>query len=184
MIPRNAADVKAPRPTPKEMRPFYEEVARLFLGATRGDPFEALHALALTTGLRRGELLGVRWDDVDVERGTLRVGRALLREGGRHAVVETKTRRGRRQVNLTPRTVKALRTHRKRHGRCARVASGRVPPTLHTRNVIGEQNVESRGFFGNSVDRADIFCELRKRSILRGRTSPLRLSKKFGTKIP
>jgi integrase len=42
------------------------------------------------------------------------VGRALVREGGRHLVGETKTRRGRRQVNLTPRTVAALNTHRKR----------------------------------------------------------------------
>ena len=114
LIPRNAADVKAPRPTPKEMHPLYEEEARTFLETTRGDPFEALYVLALTTGLRRGEHLGLRWDDVDLERGTLRVGRALVREGGRHAVGETKTRRGRRQVNLTPRTVKALRTHRKR----------------------------------------------------------------------
>ncbi|CAN5894213.1 site-specific integrase [soil metagenome] len=114
LIPRNAADVKAPRPTPKEMRPFSEEEARLFLEATRGDPLEALFVLALTTGLRRGELLGLKWADVDLDRGTLRVGRALVREGGRHAVGETKTRRGRRQVNLTPRTVKALRTHRKR----------------------------------------------------------------------
>jgi integrase len=114
LIPRNAADVKAPRPTPKEMRPLSEEEARTFLEATRGDPFEALYVLALTTGLRRGELLGLRWDDVDLERGTLRVGRALVREGGRHTVGETKTRRGRRQVNLTPRTVRTLRTHRKR----------------------------------------------------------------------
>ncbi len=59
-------------------------------------------------------LLGLRWDDVDLERGTLRVGRSLVREGGRHTVGETKTRRGRRQVNLTPRTVNALKAHRKR----------------------------------------------------------------------
>ena len=96
LIPRNAADVKAPRPTPKEMRPFSEEEARLFMEATRGDTFEALYVLALTTGLRRGELHGLRWDDVDLERGTLRVGRALVREGCRHVVGETKTRRGRR----------------------------------------------------------------------------------------
>jgi integrase len=113
LIPRNAADVKAPRPTPKEMRPLSEEEARTFLEAARGDQFETLYVLALTTGLRRGELLGLRWDDVDLERGTLRVGRAHVREGGRHAVGETKTRRGRRQVNLTPRTVNTLRAHRK-----------------------------------------------------------------------
>ena len=49
-----------------------------------------------------------------MERGTLRVGRSLVREEGRHTVGETKTRRGRRQINLTPRTVHALKAHRKR----------------------------------------------------------------------
>lgn len=116
LIPRNAADVKAPRPAPKEMRPLSEVEARVFLefARTSGDRFEALYVLAISTGLRRGELLGLRWDDVDLERGTLRVGRSLVREGGRHTVGETKTRRGRRQVNLTPRTVSVLKSHRKR----------------------------------------------------------------------
>ena len=116
LVPRNAADVRAPRPAPKEMRPLSEVEARLFLevAKTSGGRFEALYVLAITTGLRRGELLGLRWDDADLERGTLRVGRSLVREGGRHTVGETKTRRGRRQVNLTPRTVSALKAHRKR----------------------------------------------------------------------
>jgi integrase len=98
------------------MSPLSEDEARAFLETAKvsGDPFEALYVLAITTGLRRGELLGLRWDDVDLERGTLRVGRALVRGGGRHTVGETKTRRGRRQVNLTPRTVSALTAHRKR----------------------------------------------------------------------
>ncbi len=96
------------------MRPLSEVEANTFLQVARtsGDRFEALYVLAITTGLRRGELLGLRWDDVDLERGTLRVGRSLVREGGRHTVGETKTRRGRRQVNLTPRTVSALKAHR------------------------------------------------------------------------
>jgi len=116
LVPRNAADVEAPRPAPKEMRPLCEAEANAFLQAARtsGDRFEALYVLAVTTGLRRGELLGLRWDDLDLERGTIRVGRSLVREGGRHKVGETKTRRGRRQVNLTPRTVNALEAHRKR----------------------------------------------------------------------
>ncbi len=115
-MPRNAADVKTPRPAPEEMRPLSEGEARAFLDAAResGDRFEALYVLAITTGLRRGELLGLRWEDADLERGTLRVGRALVRERGRHSAGETKTRRGRRQVNLTPQTVSTLRTHRKR----------------------------------------------------------------------
>src|SRR5919112_589988 len=116
LIPRNAADVKAPRPVPDEMRPLSEAEARTFLDAARGagDRFEALYVLAVTTGLRRGELLGLRWDDADLDRGTLRVGRALVRVGGRHVIGETKTRRGRRRINLTPRTVAALKAHRKR----------------------------------------------------------------------
>jgi integrase len=116
LLPRNAADVEAPRPAPKEMRPLSEKEANTFLQVARtsGDRFEALYVLAITTGLRRGELLGLRWDDVDLERGTLRVGRSLVREGGRHTVGETKTRRGRRQVNLTPRTLSALEAHRTR----------------------------------------------------------------------
>jgi len=116
LVPRNAAAVKAPRPTPEEMHPLSENEARALLNAARSheDRFEALYMLAITTGLRRGELLGLRWEDLDLERGVLRVGRALVREGGRHTLGETKTKRGRRQVNLTPRTVSALRAHRKK----------------------------------------------------------------------
>ena len=114
LVPRNAADVKAPRPSPEEMRPLSEQQARVFLEAAAESDFEALYVLAITTGLRRGELLGLRWEDADLERGTLRVGRALVRERGSHKLGETKTRRGRRQVGLTPRTVQALKAHRKR----------------------------------------------------------------------
>ena len=116
IVPRNAADVKAPRPTPEEMHPLSEDEAHTFLGTAKasGDRFGALYVLAITTGLRRGELLGLRWDDVDLERGTLRVVRALVREGTRHTLGETKTRRGRRQINLTPWTVNALKAHRKK----------------------------------------------------------------------
>jgi integrase len=116
LIPHNAADVKAPQPAPEEMRPLSETEARAFLDAAgrSGDRFEPLYVMAITTGLRRGELLGLRWDDADLERGTLRVARSLVREGGSHKLGETKTRRGRRQVNLTPRAVAALKAHRKR----------------------------------------------------------------------
>jgi integrase len=116
IVPRNPADVKAPRPAPEEMHPLSEVEAQALLQTAResGDRFEALYMLAITTGLRRGELLGLRWNDVNLERGTLRVGRALVREGGRYTVGETKSRRGRRQINLTARTVNALKIHRKK----------------------------------------------------------------------
>ncbi len=68
------------------MRPLSEVEARTFLEVIRGDRFEALYVLAITTGLRRGELLGLRWDDADLERGKLPVGCSLVREGRRYEV--------------------------------------------------------------------------------------------------
>ena len=114
LLPRNAADVKAPRPAPDEMRPLSEDEAGRFLDAASeaGDRFEALYVLAITTGLRRGELLALRWEDADLEKGTLRVGRSLTREKGRYLLGDTKTKKGRRRVNLTPRAVSALKAHR------------------------------------------------------------------------
>jgi len=113
LLPRNAADVKAPRPAPKEMRPLSEDEARRFLETARGDTFEALYVLAVTAGLRRGELLALRWDDLDLDRATLRVARSLTRERGRYLLGDTKTKKGRRQVNLTHRTVTVLGARRK-----------------------------------------------------------------------
>jgi integrase len=116
LIPRNAAAVKAPRPVPKEINPLSAEEARALLEAAVavGDRFEALYVLAITAGLRRGELLGLRWEDADLKRGVMRVGRALVREGGGYRPGNTKTKRGRRSIRLTPRAISALKAHRKR----------------------------------------------------------------------
>jgi integrase len=114
LIPRNAAAIKAPRPDPEEMHPLSADEASALLKAARGERFEALYVLAITTGLRRGELLGLRWRDVDLEHSVLQVGRALVREGGRHRLGETKTKRGHRSIRLTSHAVSALGAHRKR----------------------------------------------------------------------
>ncbi len=114
LIPRNAAAVKAPRPDPEEIHPLSAEEANALLKASRDERFEALYVLAITTGLRRGELLGLRWRDVDLESGVLRVGRALIREGGRYRLGETKTKRGHRSIRLTSFAVRTLGAHRKR----------------------------------------------------------------------
>src|SRR5215208_6699462 len=60
LIPRNAAAIKAPRPDPEEMHPVSADEASALLESARGDRFEGLYVLAITTGLRRGELLGLR----------------------------------------------------------------------------------------------------------------------------
>jgi integrase len=114
LIPRNAAaSVKAPRPREKEVRPLTQEQARSFLEAVRGDRFEALYVLAVHCGLREGELLGLKWDDLDLDAETLAVRRTLsqTREHG-HVFELPKNGKG-RQIKLTTGALKALRRHRK-----------------------------------------------------------------------
>jgi integrase len=121
------------------MRPLSEAEVRAFLDTAKesGDRFEALYVFAITTGLRRGEVLALRWDDADLERGVLHVSRALVREGSRHVVGETKTKRGRRLVNLTPSTVTALKTHR----RCQLEERMRLSGLYKDRGLIFATNV-------------------------------------------
>jgi integrase len=77
LIPRNVTDaVKAPRPLKKEVQALDPDQARAFLEAARGDRLEALYVVAVTTGLRQGELLGLRWADMDLEAGKLAVRRS------------------------------------------------------------------------------------------------------------
>ncbi len=115
LIPRNPSDgVKAPTPMPKEMHPLSAQKARQLLAAARGDRFEALYVLAVHTGMRSGELLGLKWDDVDLDRSTVRVRRTLTRKGTGYVLGEPKTKQSRRTVRLTQRAVEALRSHRVR----------------------------------------------------------------------
>jgi integrase len=68
LIARNPADaVKAPSPATEEMRPLSADEARRLLDVAKGDRLEALYVLAVHTGMRRGELLGLKWSDVDLE---------------------------------------------------------------------------------------------------------------------
>jgi integrase len=84
------------------------------LQAARVERLYALYVLALCLGLRRGELLGLRWDDIDLDTGTLEVVHALQRVGGALRFVEPKTEDSARTVPLPPLCVDALREHRRR----------------------------------------------------------------------
>jgi integrase len=70
------------------------------------------HSLKIVqTGMRQGELLVLKWEDVDLNEGVIHVRRMLVCSGGRIAIGEPKTKRSRRPVNLTGAAVKALKTH-------------------------------------------------------------------------
>jgi integrase len=79
-----------------------------------GDRLEALYVLAVHTGMRRGELLGLKWQDVDLDNSTVRVQRTLTRNGTGYVLGEPKTKKTRRTIRLTQRAAEALRSHRER----------------------------------------------------------------------
>ncbi len=112
LIPRNVASaVRPPKLTKKEIRPLSPEQANIFLEAARGDRFEALYVMAITTGLREGELLGLRWEDVDLESGTLSVRRTLSEARSGRFFEPPKNGKG-RNIRLTARAVDALKRHK------------------------------------------------------------------------
>jgi integrase len=112
MVPRNVTEATdPPKPAPKEMRPLSTEEVHKLLEAAHGDRLEALYVLAVTTGMRRGELLALRWQDVDLENATISVRSTLTRDGGRYTIGEPKTKKSRRSVQLTASAVQALKRH-------------------------------------------------------------------------
>ena len=116
LLPRNVADATSP-PTVKnkQMRPLTEEELLTFFDAARNDRLYAAYVLAATTGLRRGELLGLCWDCVDLENGVITVQRQLLvLKEGITLEEATKSRSGRRSIVLTDDAIRELKAHRKR----------------------------------------------------------------------
>jgi len=126
LVPVNVADlVDPPRQQPKEMQAFGSEEARLVLDAAKGDDLEALWWLALTAGLRQGELLALRWGAVDLDRGSVSVVAGMVRLPGQEPrLEEPKSRRSRRQVELSAGALEALRRHHQRERETA-LAAGR-----------------------------------------------------------
>jgi integrase len=108
-----AAATTPPRPRKKEIEPLDNRQARALLEAARGERLEALFVLAVTAGLRIGELLGLKWEDTDLERGTVRVARTLSAAKSGPRFTTPKSGRG-RSIALTEGATIALRGHRRR----------------------------------------------------------------------
>lgn len=111
-VTRNvAALTKAPTARRKEGRTLNPEQAKQLLAALREHRLGALFTLMLSTGIRRGEALGLRWDDIDLKAGFVIVRRQLQRVGGELTTNDVKTARSRRSVNLASPVVNALKAH-------------------------------------------------------------------------
>jgi len=116
ILPRNPADaVTPPRPVRREMRVLRPKEIALLLDACDNDDLRTLIFVALSTGLREGELLALRWADLDLKDGHLQVTRTLhyLTSKGLE-FGEPKTRRSRRRVSLSKETTRMLTLHRTR----------------------------------------------------------------------
>lgn len=152
LIPRNAASgLKLPRITREEIDPLTEEQARLLLETVRGDRLEALYVLALHTGMRQGELLALKWDDVDLERGVLRVRRTLTHANKAFVLGEPKTKNSRRTIRLTSGAVSALRAHLSRQLREIEEMGSLYQPgglifATETGTLINPSNLRNRSF--------------------------------------
>ncbi len=107
--------VERPKVERIEFQILDEDQARRLLFTASGSPFETIFYLALTTGMRKGELLGLQWSDLDEVKGILHIQRQLQqipRKGS--FLVPTKTRAGRRMINLGQGTLSQLKAHRER----------------------------------------------------------------------
>ncbi len=111
LVPRNVSElVTPPRRARYDFRVLSSDQARTFLHAVKGDRLEALYVLAITTGMREGELFGLRWTDINLRAGSLRLTRQL------------KTKSSRRQVLLPRIAVEVVIAHHERQEQERRLA--------------------------------------------------------------
>ena len=115
LVGRNVARLARPPRVPRrQVSPLTLEEARLFRAAVAGDRLEALYLVAVGCGLRQGEILGLRWRDVDLDGRLLRVRFALARVDGDMALVEPKSATSRRNVPMPSFVAEALAVHQAR----------------------------------------------------------------------
>jgi integrase len=107
--------VERPRVEQAEMQVLNEEQIQQFLITATGSPFKAIYYLALVTGMREGELLGLKWSDLDWNKGVLFVQRQLQQiDGQGYVFMPPKTKAGRRQIKVGSATLKQLEAHQAR----------------------------------------------------------------------
>jgi integrase len=141
VIGRNPASVEPPpKVTTEEIRSLSAEDVATVLEALRDTPIFPAVVVLLVTGMRRGELLGLQWGDVDLDAGRLRIERAVEQTMAHGLRLKApKTAKGRRRITIPAGAVEALRSHRKRQLEIRiSLGLGRLPDTFPV--------------FGNPVD--------------------------------
>jgi integrase len=125
-VPRNVARLsEPPKRVTKEGRTLTPDQARRLLASVEGKRLETLYVLMITLGLRRGEVLGLKWSDLSTRKRTLSVERALKRENGKLVLGDLKTKGSRRILNLPDEVVKSLGSHKARQA-AERLKAGEV----------------------------------------------------------
>ncbi len=149
-----ALGVELPKAKKPRIRALTAAEARALLDEVRGERFEALYWMALMLGLRQGELLALRWNDIDFDAGTVRVQGAVQRQNQKEGksklvFVDTKTEQGQRQLPLLPPLPGILQAHRD-HQDVERAVEGWDEHSLIFPNEIGRaveaQNLVNRSF--------------------------------------
>lgn len=116
LLDRNPTQrVRTPKPQPSPARTLSKDEVRRFLGATQQTHYRVPIHLALYAGMRRGEILGLRWQDVDLEANTLNIRQTLMHVRGEGYIWgEPKSEGSRRTIAVSPATMLLLRAHRER----------------------------------------------------------------------
>ncbi|MCC8339326.1 site-specific integrase [Streptomyces sp. R1] len=132
-IPRNVArNVRTGTPRPRRFEPLTTDEARRFLTTAQDHRLHALFELALHTGLRKGELLGLRWEDLDLGSGTAAIRRTLQRTSASGlTTLPTKTRASERRIALPARCIQSLKRHHEQQQREHEAADTAWQPNGH-----------------------------------------------------
>jgi integrase len=146
-----ASMVDLPKIQRKEMRVLSVEECSVFLKATKDDELSTVFSLAIASGMRPEEYLGLQWKDVDLSAGTVTVQRALVwnRKGGGWSLEEPKTSKSRRSIPISQTIVSELTTHQKLQ--------------LERRMNLGEAYQNNEFVFATSIGTPILTSNLKRR---------------------
>lgn len=148
-----AREIRKPKHKRQEMKCWTSAEVKRFLHANRSDPYYALYDLALNSGMRKGELFGLQWGDINFEDGFVTVSRSLKYRGGEFVLKEPKTARSKRRIDLPPATLKSLSEHLKKQ-----MASGLAakPVFCGPRGAFQRPSNFDRRHFYKAIQRAGV----------------------------